>query len=133
MSQKLTIELDEDTHDRIVRSAEEAKTTPEKHAAGLIRQALQHLDAEPAKRTDGDDPDNFPERRKLTREREEEAMEIAGRIQNLEAAGWFSEANDLAKIYRAKLKYGQPKQSVAESRHQLTNAIARAGNRLLGK
>jgi hypothetical protein len=64
MTKSLTIELDEDTHATIVRHAEEAKTTPEKHAAGLIEEALREIDAAPAKEVGEDDPDNQASRRK---------------------------------------------------------------------
>jgi predicted transcriptional regulator len=44
---KLTVELDPDTHDRIVRHAKETERSPEAAAAALIEKALREIDGEP--------------------------------------------------------------------------------------
>jgi hypothetical protein len=142
MTKLLTIEIDEQTHADIVRHAEEAGTTAEKHAANLIEQALRSIDAEPAKRTDADDPDNGDSRRK---ERPplppaataREIAEIQNRVNFLLSEGRFSEAKDLQKITDAYYKSpGQAKQTdaaIEQQRSVLVESIAQSGNRLFGK
>ena len=138
---KLTVELDSDTHDRIIRHAEETKDTPEAAAARLIEQALRSLDSEPAKETGEDDPDNETSRRKerpplppaaarLTPLTPVERMELTAKIQNLYFAGRDNEARDLQKIMNQRERY-EEKPTVEQQCQQLTTAIIKAGNSLV--
>ncbi len=102
------------------------------------QQRQAERDSNPSKSTSENDPDNFPERRKLTRH-ETPAEAHARRLENkahhesLVCAGRFQDAADFAKVAigcdKIEAQGNQP--SVEQQRKSLVDSIVRHGSQLL--